>query len=152
METERNYISDYIIPFVHFLVWTTSLCIGIFFLTENNGLITEKVIISSFSIYVPFLVESAIIVWDIKTRYCRFQFNDGILNILIWTLFNIAVSVVFSLLFFFGKTGQDLTSNPYLICMLFAMAIEKLIVSYFNANIQRYIGVRRIRIYNPEKK
>lgn len=152
METERNYISDYIIPFVHFLVWTTSLCIGIFFLTENNGLITEKVIISAFSIYVPFLVESAITVWDIKARYCRFQFNDGIFNILIWTLLNIAVSVVFSLLFFFGKTGQDLTSNPYLICMLFAMAIEKLIVSYFNANIQRYIGVRRIRIYNPEKK
>lgn len=129
------------------MLWVIALYIGtIGILSINNVVPVENVrkaqiLIGAFAIYIPFLFESGLVVWDIKSRYADRCFRDGILNYLCWMLINIPITIILSLLFYF-KNYDCCTPeyyNYWLVPMFISMAIAKAIVCFFSANVNKYL-------------
>ena len=139
-------IHRYIVPTLHTLVWALGLVLSIFSnaLFSRVSLSTEHEVISwaFWSVYVIFVFEYLIVIFDQKTVHRKARFKANVLWLFMKFVF-VTAGVVLSWLLYEKMEYAD-ALNPYLLSMIVFACLQKKQEVSFSNNAEKYLDTNYV--------
>lgn len=134
-------IHRYIVPVLHTLVWASGLVLSMFgnALFSCVSLSTEHGVINwaFWSVYVIFVLEYLIVIFDQKTVHRKAHFKANVLWLFMKFVF-VTAGVVLSWLLY-EKVKYNDALNPYLLSMIVFACLQKKQEVSFSNNAEKYL-------------
>jgi len=133
----HNNIHRYLVPILYILIWTSSLFVGIAGFLPKSDTLTEGYIITGWSIYTIFILDSLVYMIDMNSDNFEKQFGSNIFLFFASFIFLVALTIFSSWLF------QKYEDYVWLIVMFAGMAFSKACLSFFANNIDMFFYKKR---------
>ena len=137
------------VPALYTLVWFIALGIGLFgnICLASVGLIPlistmhGAVCYAFWTVYMSFIFEFIICIFDLTIQYRLERFSSGVLNILLMFA-GITAGVLGNWFCYDKMSGLDPTFNIFLFMMILFASMQKFQSSWIQNNINRYIDTK----------